>query len=66
MPYASKRQERDARGVAALFLEVPVEMRSAVKTLAKEQDRTMGWVIRRAIAAELARHDSHLRVSGSL
>ena len=59
MPYASKRQERDARGVAALYIEVPVDMRAAVKSMAKAEDRTIGYIVRRSLAAEIARSGIH-------
>lgn len=65
MPYASKRAERDARGVTALFLEVPIDMREGIRSIAKAEDRTIGYIVRRALAAELARSEHRVTNVGA-
>ena len=65
MPYASKREDRDARGVTALYFEAPLEMRAAVRSMAKAEDRTIGFIIRRALSAEIARSGMQTTLSAS-
>ena len=65
MPYAERKQRRERLGHVPVYFEVPVEMRDGLRGLAKAEDRSLGSIVRRAVAAELARSGHQAKVGAS-
>ena len=65
MPYAERKQRRERNGQVPVYFEVPVEMRDGLRVLAKAEDRSLGSIVRRAVAAELARSGQQTKVGAS-
>lgn len=65
MPYTVKKAKRAARNVVPIYFEIPVDMRDGLRRLANAEDRSLGSIVRRAVAAELARSEHGITKVGA-
>ena len=56
MPEVGRKQRRIDLGRTSLYFELPLELREGLRELALAEDRSMGYVLRRAIRMEIARN----------
>ena len=65
MPTVDRKQRRIDRGLVTLYFEMPGELREGLRVIAVAEDRTISYVLRRAIRTEIARTGHETKVGAA-